>query len=150
DGERRGVLAMTSAQPERFSFEDLRFTEAVARWVGLVAYRAALVERVTREAAEQARRVAADELIEVLAHDLRTPLTPALGYLSMLRREVHQAGRPRAVRYADQVAMALERVQRMIGAILDASRRAQGLFALAPQPVDLAALVGGTEETLGS
>jgi two-component system, OmpR family, sensor kinase len=73
DGERRGVLAMTSAQPERFSFEDLRFTEAVARWVGLVAHRAALVERVTREAAEQARRVAADELIEMLAHDLRTP-----------------------------------------------------------------------------
>jgi signal transduction histidine kinase len=45
--------------------------------------------------------VAADELIETLAHDLRTPLTPALGYLTMLRREVNQAGRPRAVQYAD-------------------------------------------------
>ena len=73
DGERRGVLALTSAQPERFSFEDLRFCETVARWDGLVAHRAALVERVTREAAEQARRVAADDLIEMLAHDLRTP-----------------------------------------------------------------------------
>ena len=148
DGERRGVLALTSAQPERFSFADLRFCEAVARWVGLVAHRAALVERVTREAAEQARRRAADELIEVLAHDLRTPLTPALGYLTMLRREVNQAGRPRAVQFADQVAVALERVQRMIGAILDASRLEQGLFELEPQPVDLAALVWETAETL--
>src|SRR5918912_1468077 len=150
DGERRGVLALTSAQPERFSCEDLRFCEAVARWVGLVAHRAALVERVTREAAEQARRVAADALIEMLAHDLRTPLTPAISYLSLLRREVHQAGRPRAVRYADQVAVALKRVQRMIGAILDASRLEQGLFELAPQPVDLATLVRETAETLGT
>jgi signal transduction histidine kinase len=48
------------------------------------------------------------------------------------------------------VAVALERVQRMIGAILDASRLEQGLFELAPQPVDLATLVRETAETLGT
>ena len=40
-----------------------------------------LVERVTQETAAQARRVAADELIEILAHDLRTPLTRVRGRL---------------------------------------------------------------------
>lgn len=147
-GERRGVLAITSTQPERFSFEDLRFTEAVARWMGLIAHRAALVEQVTQEASEQARRVAADELIAVLAHDLRTPLTPARGYLTLLRRDAQQAGRAQAVRYAEQVGVALDRVQRMIGALLDASRLEQGLFALALQPVDLVALVHEIADTL--
>jgi len=146
--ERRGVFHVASAQPDRFTFEDLRFCEAVGRWVGLVAHRAALVERVTQEAAEQARRVAADELIAVLAHDLRTPLTPARGYLTLLRRDAQQAGRASAVRYADQVGVALDRVQRMIGAILDASRLEQGLFALVAQPVDLTALVHEIADTL--
>ena len=146
--ERRGVFHVASAQPDRFTFEDLRFCEAVGRWVGLVAHRAALVERVTQEAAEQARRVAADELIAVLAHDLRTPLTPARGYLTLLRRDAQQAGRASAVRYADQVGVALDRVQRMIGAILDASRLEQGLVALVAQPVDLTALVHEIADTL--
>src|SRR5205823_11279044 len=37
DAARRGVLGATSAQPDRFGAEDLRFLQAVARWVGLVA-----------------------------------------------------------------------------------------------------------------
>ena len=148
NGERRGVLAIAGTAPERFSFEDLRFCEAVARWVGLVAQRAELAERVTQETAAQARRVAADELIEILAHDLRTPLTPARGYLQLLRQDAQKAGREQAVRYAEQVGLALERVTRMIDAILDAGRLEQGLFELEPRPVDLAALVRAVADTL--
>jgi len=120
----------------------------VAHWVGLVAHRAELAERLAREAAAQARRGAAEELISLLAHDLRTPLTPARGYLDLLRRDAQCAGRARAVGYAQQVQLALDRVQHMIGAILDASRLEQGLFTLTPQPLDLAALARETAHTL--
>jgi len=148
DGERRGVLMANSARPNAFSATDLRFCAAVAHWVGLVAHRAELAERLARDAAAQARRGAAEELISMLAHDLRTPLTPARGYLDLLQRDAQQAGHTRAVGYVQQVQRALDRVQHMIGAILDASRLEQGLFALTPQPLDLAALVRDTAHLL--
>ena len=95
DGVRRGVLQVDSAEPERFSPDDLAFLQAVAQWVGLVLHRAELVERVAQEAAEQARRGAADELVTILAHDLRGPLTPLRGHAEMIhmraQREGHQA-----------------------------------------------------------
>ncbi len=147
-GQRRGVLSVVSVQPERFTPDDLHFCEAAARWIGLVAHRAELAERVAREAASQARHLAADELIDVLAHDLRTPLTPARGYLDLLRREVTQAGLSRAVGYVEQIGLALDRVGHMIGALLDAGRLDQGLFALECGPVDLMALARRTVETL--
>ena len=129
-GVRRGVFEVSSTRPDAFSFADLRFSEAVARWIGLMVHRAELVEQVTQAAAEQARRVAADELIRVLAHDLRGPLVPALGYLTMLHKDALRAERPQAMHYAEQGQLALKRLQHMISAILDASRLEQGLFAL--------------------
>jgi signal transduction histidine kinase len=149
-GTRRGVFCIVSAQPEAFAEEDLRFCEAAARWAGLILHRAELTERLAREAAEQARRMAADELIEMLAHDLRTPLTPAKAYLYLLRREVQQADRPQAIRYAAQVDLALERIQHMIDAILETSRLEQGVFALVLQPVDLATVVQDVVTTLST
>ncbi len=147
-GARRGVLEIVSAREEQFSADDLRFAQAVAHWVGMVAQRAELAERVAREAAAQARRVAAEELIDVLAHDLRTPLTPARGYLQLLQRSARREGRRDDARYLEQVRLAHERLERMIGDILDAGRLEQGIFALAPQPVDLAALARQTADTL--
>ena len=60
--ERRGVLAVVSAEPERFSTRDLRFLEAVAGWIGLVTHRAELFETRAREAFERGRLEAGDEL----------------------------------------------------------------------------------------
>jgi DNA-binding CsgD family transcriptional regulator len=65
-GERRGVLQAMAADAEVFTERDLRFLGAVARWVGMVAYRAELVERRTREAVELGRAAAADELLALL------------------------------------------------------------------------------------
>jgi two-component system, OmpR family, sensor kinase len=62
-GERRGVLMACSTRPEAFSEGDLRFLQAVARWVGLVAHRAVLVERLARTVAEESMRAAAEALI---------------------------------------------------------------------------------------
>jgi two-component system OmpR family sensor kinase len=67
-GERRGVLLLCSATPAFWSEEVVDFVRTVAGWVGLVAHRAELVERVTASAAEQARQLVAEELVTVLAH----------------------------------------------------------------------------------
>ena len=148
DGGRLGVFEVASAREGAFSTDDLRFLEAVGRWVGMVAQRAALDERLERDATERSRRAAADELIAVLAHDLRTPLTPARGHLELLRRRAEREGRAQDVRHAEQAELALERLGRMIADLLDAGRLEQDLFTLAPRPVDLAEPVRRTADTL--
>jgi len=148
NGERRGVLQVDSQQPERYTDEDQYFVEVVALWVGMVAHRAELAEQITPETAEQARRVAADELVTVLAHDLRNYLTPLKGHLDLLHKRAEREGHPRNTQDATAALSALGRLDGLITDLLDVSRLDQGLFALTVQPVDLVALSRQTAEVL--
>ena len=65
-GERRGVLHVASTAPERFGEADLRFLEAVSRWIGMVLQRTELFERLREDSYQQGRRAAAEELIGLL------------------------------------------------------------------------------------
>jgi adenylate kinase len=64
-GVRRGVLGANSAEPERWSERDLRFLEAVARWVGMVTQRAELAEELAFQAERRGERKAAEELAKL-------------------------------------------------------------------------------------
>ena len=146
--QRRGVLLVTSAQPDRFTENDLQFLQAVARWVGMVMQRAELVEQMTGEAAEQARRGVADELIMMLAHDLRAPLAPLKGRVEMLHSRAEREGRPRDMADAAAASRVVDRLQRMISDLLDVGRLEQALFALSVDVVDLTVLARQTADTL--
>jgi two-component system, OmpR family, sensor kinase len=148
DGVRRGVVQVDSAQPDRFSAEDLPFLGAIAHWVGIVLHRAELIARTTRETAEQARRVAADELITILAHDLRGPLTPLKGHADVIRRRAQRDGHAANLQSAEAMLRVVGRLQRMIEDLMDTARLEQGLFTLAPAEADLAALARETAATL--
>ncbi len=146
-GERRGVLQVDSAQPERFTAEDLDFVEAAARWVGMVLDRAELTQRIAAEAAERARRLAADELITILAHDLRAPLTPLRGRIGMIRMRAEREGLPVYLDDVKAATRSVDRLERLIGDLMDSARLDRGVLAVDPQPVDLADLVRLTVET---
>ncbi len=148
NGVRRGVLQVDAAQPDQFTEEDVRFLEAAANWVGLVLHRAELVERISQEAAEQARSVAADELITILAHDLRAPLTALKGRVLMLQMRARQDGHQAYLQEAAAMQRATNRLERMIADLMDTARLEQGIFALTPTVVDLAALARETAATL--
>jgi len=148
EGTRRGALQVDAAQPEQFTAADLAFLQAVAQWVGLLLHQAELAERVAQEAAEQARQRTATDLITMLAHDLRAPLSPLLGYLSMLERRAAREGQDRYVEYARRGQRSVQRLERMLDDLLDSTRLEQGLFALRLEPVDLAALVRETAALL--
>ncbi|HEX2035306.1 MAG TPA: HAMP domain-containing sensor histidine kinase [Chloroflexota bacterium] len=146
--ERRGVLLASSARPDFFAEDDLSFLGAVARWVGLLAQRAELIEHIAEAAAERGRRGAAEELITVLAHDLRNQLTPVRGRLGLLQRRARREGREEYLQDAEEVARSLVRLERLIEDLLDAARLEQGLFALNRQPVGLVALARETVDTV--
>ena len=143
-GEGRGVLLVSDAREDAFTDEDLRLLEAAARWVGLVAHRAELVERIALQAAEQGRQAAAEELVTVLAHDLSNHLTPIRGRLQLLERRAAREGRESYTQDAQSALAGLARLQRLIRDLLDVARLEQGLFTLSRVPTDLVELVRDT------
>lgn len=52
-------------RPDVFTQQDQRFLEGVAHWIGTVAHRAELLQRVASLAAQEARRATAEELVTV-------------------------------------------------------------------------------------
>jgi two-component system OmpR family sensor kinase len=146
-GERRGVLQAASAEAGRFTEADLHLLGLVARWVGLVAHRAELVDQIRRHAVEQGRRRVADELISVVAHDLRNRLTPATARLQIAQRRAAREGRERDAMDLAEAQRALRRLERLVSDILDAGRIQTGLFSLEMAPTDL---VGLAREVAGA
>jgi two-component system, OmpR family, sensor kinase len=139
-GERRGLLLLASQKPDFFTQDNARFVESIASWVGVVAHRAELVEAIGRSAAEAGRRAGAEELVTVLAHDLRNYLSPLSLRLQSLGMRARSQGRDEDL--AD-VGLALRAVQRLAGLIsdiLDVARIDRGIFQLRLETVDLAAL----------
>lgn len=147
-GERRGVLIAYAGKPDFFSAADLGFLAAVARWVGGIAHRAELVQRIADQAAQEGRRMAAEELMSVLAHDLGNYLTPLFGRMNMIRRRAAREGLSRYEEDAGAALRELERLRQMIADLTDATRLEQGLFGLNLQDLDLAALVRETAASM--
>jgi two-component system OmpR family sensor kinase len=141
DRQLRGLMVANSAHPDRFSHEELQFFDAATRWAGMVAQRAELTESLTRTAAEEARRLAAEELVTVLAHDLGNALTPITGRIQMMQRRYTREGRERDADEARDVARGVAHVQQMVTELLDVARLDQGIFALSRQPVDLVSIL---------
>ena len=139
-GARRGVVLASSHTPAYFSEAHLQFLQTVARWVGLVAERAELAQRLAAEAAARERRTAAEELIAVLAHDLRNHLATLRGRLDLLRRRAQRAGHPDYARGAEAALLAADRLRKLVDDLLDSERLERGLFTLRPEAVDLVSL----------
>lgn len=139
--ETRGVLGVMSARKDFFTDHDLRFLQAVARWVGMVAHRVELVQELTKLAVKQARRKAAEELITVLAHDMANHLLPLQARIQLIQRRAARNQEPEDLRDATGAAASLRSLTRLINDLLDVGRLDQGLFNLRPHPVDLTGLV---------
>lgn len=148
EGERRGVLSLASQQPDDYTEGDLAFLAAVVRWVGMVVYRAEVVEQLQREAVADTRRGVAEELVRVIAHDLQNHLTPLSARLQLIRSRAEREGRATDTHHAQESLRALQRLRTMIHDLLDDARLESGLFVLAREPVDLALLVRETVELL--
>lgn len=141
NGARRGILSVTTVRPDAFPADSIPILQSVAHWVGLVLHRAELVEQIARDAAEQARRGVAEELITALAHDLRNLMAPAIARIGIIHRNATREGLDGYVRQATQAEQALRRMQALIADLLDAARLEQGIFTLNREHVNLAFLV---------
>jgi two-component system, OmpR family, sensor kinase len=139
-GRRRGMMMIASLQPDAYRPADAAFAEFVARWVGMIAHRAELVQEVTHNAVEQGRRAVAEELITVLAHDLRNHLSPIAARLRLIRGRAERDRREDDLKAADTALSGVDRLARLISDLLDVARLDQGIFKIDVQPVGLASV----------
>ncbi len=84
---------------------------------------------------------AKDQFFSVAAHELRTPLTSLRGHTEMLLRRAERAGwRPEDIRSLHTIDSQVDRLNDLIGRLLDVSRIRLGRLQINRQPTDIAAL----------
>jgi signal transduction histidine kinase len=125
----------------RFTLSDLAFLQAVADLIALAIIGAQLAEDLQAERAfSEANRLKA-ELLSILAHEMRTPLTSIKGYsTALLMEEAHFA--PETQReFLHIIDEECDTLQDLIHDLLESSIIDAGLLKLEPQPVLLHRLV---------
>src|SRR5512133_2966475 len=133
EGERRGVLAIASTAPGAFEEAHLELAQAIAQWIGTVLHRAELSEQA-RGAREEGRR-AAQDLVTVLAHDVRNLLSPIAGRIALLKRRAERDGREADRRDCEAAERSVRAVTKLVENLLDVTRIERGLFELHRAPV---------------
>lgn len=139
-----GVLAFSWAEPRDFDDEERAFVESVAALGAQALARAGLFEaeqaarRRAQDAEDAARRAVAvqDELLGIVGHDLRTPLSAIVMGTSVARQA---AADPRQRAALERVRQSAARMTALIADLLDLARARQGLgMTVVPRPVALA------------
>ena len=85
---------------------------------------------------------ARDDFISIAAHELRNPMTPLLGQISLLRKNVSKAGNtvpPGIARGIERLDMIVRRYMRRTTALLDIARLTSGKFRLNLAMIDASA-----------
>ena len=103
--------------------------------------------RSAREEAELASRMK-DEFLATLSHELRTPMTPILGWAQILKRV--GSAEPRAIQAADVIERNARVQMRIVDDLLDMSRIVSGKVSLELKPVDFAEVVDSAISTVRS
>jgi signal transduction histidine kinase len=111
--------------------------------IGLLAVQVAdLREREARRRREaEIAREQLQTFMGMVAHDLRNPLTVALGYTQLYQRRLTERDQRGSDPILEKLESALLRVDRLARDLLDATRIGAGRFSVAPVPTDLAQLV---------
>jgi PAS domain S-box-containing protein len=102
-------------------------------------------ERDARADAERATRVR-DEVLAILAHDLRNPLQAVLGAASMLALSAEQDKRQRQFNVIERAVRGMER---LVTDLLDVARIESGTFAIRKERLDTSTLLHEAVELCG-
>jgi K+-sensing histidine kinase KdpD len=144
-----GVLNVQTRAARRFSDDEIAFLQTIAALLAGIVEKGRLTAEVEARLAElTALDAARAELLSVVTHELRTPLSVVRVYVDLLA-EAAAAGEPAAAAGDWRTAASdqLARLDRLVDSIL-ASVRGEGLTGLSRAPFDAVEAVDETVETL--
>ncbi|MBW3572095.1 MAG: response regulator [Gemmatimonadetes bacterium] len=131
-----GITLVAAESGRRFDADDLALAQELATRAALA------VENARLFAQAQAATRARDEMLAVVAHDLRNPLsTISLGTELLLDTTADDAAHAFHRRHLGTVKRSAERMNRLIQDLLDVTRVAGGKMALTSQDEDLSLLL---------
>ena len=132
-----GAMSWVYAESNRrYDESDLAFAQEVARRAALAVDNARLY-RETQTAIRDR-----DEVLTMVSHDLRSPLTSILGQAQLLQRIVDAEEQPRLARGLERIEATTRRMDGLIDELVDVARLRVGAeIQLRRSAVDLAALV---------
>ena len=141
-GKPLGALTLvTSASGRRYEIADLSLAADLARRAAIVVEHARLFHE-----AQQATR-ARDDVLAVVAHDLRNPLNTVTMAISLMLENT-PVENVQERRQVEIVRRAADRMNRMIQDLLDVKRMESGRLGIDAQPESPASLVNDTIEML--
>ncbi|HEU4884780.1 MAG TPA: ATP-binding protein [Longimicrobium sp.] len=131
-----GITLVSAESGRRFGADDLALAQELATRAALA------VENASLFAQAQAATRARDEMLAVVAHDLRNPLsTISLGAELLLDTTADDAEHAFHRRHLGTVKRSAERMNRLIQDLLDVSRITGGRMALSPRDEDVSLLL---------
>jgi hypothetical protein len=95
-------------------------------------------EQEARRAAERQNELK-DQFLATLSHELRSPLTPILGWVTLLRNE--QVAEPEAAHALEVIERNARLQAQLVEDLLDVSRIMSGKLQIEPEAIDLRAVV---------
>ena len=91
-----------------------------------------------------------DDLVNMIVHDLRSPLAMILGYLNLLKEPLPQKISPTELGYFDVIYKHTQKMIAMVSSIVDVSRLEANQMPLNRQPHDLASIARSVVNSIGS
>lgn len=150
-GQTIGAMTLVSAESSRlFNQNDVVIAEELARRAAEAVHNARLYQEVheSLQKAKEAMR-ARDEFLAIVSHELKTPLTPILGWVSMLQVSLPKELLNENLSHAFEVIERNVRAQsQLINDLLDVSRIVTGKLRLEVRPTDLHSIVENAIETV--
>lgn len=141
-----GVIDFLLAKPKsEISRNDFNMMQAITDQTGVVYQNIELVRRLeeTNEqlgvANEHLKELdqAKSEFVSIASHQLRTPMTGIMGYLSMLMEEDYGKLTPELKKIIESLLDASQRMIRLINLFLDVSKIESGKLILDKRPMQL-------------
>lgn len=149
-GSVMGVLYVdTRASVVMFTREEQDFLMAFANYASIAIENAALFAEAaskarTEEELRQARKLdqVKSDLISIVSHDVRTPLTSIKSYAEILYDDLETLEPPRVRHYLDIINKESDRLSRLVTNYLDLQKIEAGMMRLSIQPLEVADLLG--------
>jgi len=136
NGHLLGALALISSHPQRrYGENELRLGETLASRASLA------IEHARRYRAAREATRARDDVLGVVAHDLRNPLNAIVLSAQMLLRQHAQVGEPRAQGPLRFILSSARRMDRLIQDLLNVARLESGQLAVEVHPEPTCALL---------
>jgi signal transduction histidine kinase len=147
--EVHGFLVASARDGPGLDRRELSLLEVLARMTGLALSNAQhmQIQRQHAERMEGLEKVKS-HILNLVSHELRSPLTVAVGYVSMLEEEALGPLSPEARSVLPIVMAKLNAMETLVGEMLEVSRLEESTLVLKRECMDLAGVCRETVDTL--